>query len=393
MPFSLKGFFCGTDPNKTNITNAINLQYQSHLSTKIETVINSISNIINSDISEAKSNIADDTSVNSGISQVVEGQNWIIDGSIVNIDLNSVNDTLAQQVSNYKNNAQNISNTLTKIKDNIVADAKNSIDMAANLTAASELSNMDDTKTGGELNNLINKVSGLFDYQTTDTTINNTISHTFDNYISSKILTTINDTNNFQNLFNFENKDKVDNTLSSNLQTVQIVKLTNITVKNNAVVNINLNAVNKNVIDKFLTHIFSPINNAAFKTVLDKTITTGTTQQITQKVTISSVLKTTNTKKTETTSFIDSLLNMIMYVGIAVVVLVVVLAVVGGIILLMKKKKNGAPGDASSDVVGSVSSVAETVSDIKAIANPVKAISEIKVPSLPTKRIPGLPKF
>ena len=394
MPFSIKGFLCGTDPNKTNITNAITLNYQSYLSSKVETLINSITDVVNSEVTNNTDKIFNQNITklsNSGTIEINGGT--FEDNSITNVQINNFNDNYQTESQTFLSNPENMTNIINNIKTQIEADMKNSIDTAANITAASELSNMDESKTSGELNNLINKVSGLFDYQTTDTTINNSINHTFDNHISTKILSTINDTDKIKNLFEFNADFKVNDNLLNSLNNTEIVKLSNVTVKDRAILNINITSVNKNYVNKIVNYIFKPLNNANFTTNIDKTIDTATTQKITQKVTISSVLKTTNTKKEETTSIIDSLLNMIMYVGIAVVVLVIVLAVVGGIILLMKKKKNGTQGEASSDITDDITSAVNTASSIKTSLAPLKSSNPIKVPKIPTKRIPGLPKF
>ncbi len=399
MPFNLHDFFCGSSPNNTSLTNAIKLQFENHLSSQVDNLINTMTDIINSNVTKTQNYTKIKTDITSGSANYVYGNGWRVSGkgSILRIDLSTYTNTITDNFNDIFNSTQNSNNFLNNIKLDLENKAKTDIDFAAQLAAASEMQNKDSEKTAGEINNMVNKVAGLFDYKTSNTTINNTIDQSFKNIISSNISNTINDSTNIGNLFNLNVTNDTNTDLHNSVISTQIVDLTNIEVTDGGEIDVTLKTILENKTKSVLKYILNTniMNNVTNN--IDKKATIDTTTTIKEKVKITSVLKTTNTKEVTTTSLVDSLFNMITYIGIGVVVLIIVLAVVGGIIIMMKKKPGTAESVASTakDVVSTTKDIASTAKD--AITSGTKTVNDIATKTAAVKssikRIPGLPKF
>jgi CRISPR/Cas system-associated exonuclease Cas4 (RecB family) len=187
MGFSFKGLFCGSEPNKTKLTNEINQRFSNEIESNISSVTKQINDIINASVKKVINNTKISGSANSNVSQAFVLEDTLVDGSTLNFNFNSEAKSKQEQYAEVMKNNTSIDEIRTNIVNEIKSKAQASTDFQALLSSMNSANNDQSKLTQGEMNNMVNKLTGLFDYSSTNTDIKNKVNTELKIVITNRI--------------------------------------------------------------------------------------------------------------------------------------------------------------------------------------------------------------
>jgi hypothetical protein len=406
MGFSFKGLFCGSEPNKTKIKNEINQRFSNKINNDVRSLAEILNNIITTSVTEIVNNTDISAQNSAQLSQALNISGSTISGSTLNFNYNASLKTAMTQYATVMTNTQKIEDIRNDVIAKIKAQTKGDTNFNALLSSMNSANNKQSELTQGEMNNMINKLTGLFDYSSTNTDINNTVTTELENVITNRISNDNVIKNTIDTLFKSQTVNDTDNACKQKTAGEQLANIVGTTIENGSTINVNFNMILDSVTLCTTNTIIanSTLQNAMTKLKSDQESTAES--KISASITMKMSNDATNISDQKTTSFVNSFFDMIMYIGIAGVVLLTVVAIV----FLLRKGPNKSQ---SSDTPTNISDTSRvnlpfnntvqkgpTVPPIKGpTSSPIKApmkgptSSPIKAPNVPTKRIPGLPKF
>ncbi len=387
MGFSFKGLFCGSEPNKMKLKNEINQRFSNEIESNVSTLAKNINKSIKKMVDDKmEANISNTSNVGSN-SQVLIIENSKFKGATIDANFNLV--------STAKQNSFNTTMTQiftdSKIQDDIKNEIKTNIkadtDFKALLASMNSANNNQSELTQGEMNNMINKLTGLFDYSSTNTNITNVVDTELKNIITNRISNENIIDNMIDTLFKSNNEITNNNTCKSTNINSQMAKLLGVDAEDTKIT-VNFNMLVDTVIT-CTTENF--ISNTTLRTAIakvDNKQDTSAESKISVDVTMKMTNSATNISEEKTTSFVNSFFDMVMYIGIAGIVLLTVVAIV----FLLRKGPKPHTGSNNS-LLNKIELPFTSTAQVKAPSVPIKPpVAPVKAP-MPTKRIPGLPKF
>lgn len=387
MGFSFKGLFCGSEPNKMKLKNEINQRFSNNIENDIITATKEINTIINTAVEEIITTTTITGDASSDLSQALILTDSLIEDSTLNFNFNSDAKSKQNQFAYVMKNTTSINDIRTKIIDDIKSKAAGNTDFKALLASMNSANNNQSELTQGEMNNMINKLTGLFDYSSTNTNITNVVDTELQNIIKNRTSNENFIENTVNTLFKTNKIDDSNNACLAKSAGDQLASISKSTIRKSTL-NVNFNMMIDTV---SLCTTNSIVTNSSLKkalTDLKNTQDTSTESKISASVTMKMTNSATNISEEKTTSFVNSFFDMVMYIGIAGIVLLTVVAIV---FLLRKGPKPHTGSDNS--LLNKIELPFTSTAQVKAPSVPIKPpVAPVKAP-MPTKRIPGLPKF
>ena len=387
MGFSFKGLFCGSEPNKTKLTNEINQRFSNEIESDVSSLAKQINDIINTSVKKVINDTVITGDASGNLSQAFILSESVVENSTLNFNFNSEAKSKQEQFAKVMQTNDSIDEIRTNIINEIKQKATANTDFQALLTSMNSTNNNQSKLTQGEMNNMVNKLTGLFDYSSTNTDINNKVNTELKNVIKNRISNENIINNNINTLFKTDTLSETTNKCRASGAGDQLANISKSTIRNSTL-NVNFQMMIDTVA---LCTTETIVSNKSLQKALSDLKNTQDTQaesKISASVTMKMTNSATNISEEKTTSFVNSFFDMIMYIGIAGVVLLTVVAIV---FLLRKGPKPHTGSDNS--LLNKIELPFTSTAQVKAPNVPIKtSVAPSKAP-IPTKRIPGLPKF